>query len=180
MPPSPPKGFITGLKPENCSATSCLLFQLFLSFNNYSLIVLCDKIVSVLKHFPSGLLTIKDPVLPANSVKLKIKALPQKGFNTCHIGNGFNTCRPGRAVFPPAYSHFVISAAGQGVGGATVGWNYSLLKRVYRTHEGGISHSRYLLWISNLVPQSHKTCLLLLSGLQDSFSLQIGTSLEVP
>lgn len=75
-PPSPPKGFITGLKLENCSATSCLLFQLFLSFNNYSLIVLCDKIVSVLKHFPSGLLTIKDPVLPANSVKLKIKALP--------------------------------------------------------------------------------------------------------
>lgn len=52
-------GFIRGLKPENCSATSCLLFQLFLGFNNYSLIAHYDKILTVLKHPPSGLHTIK-------------------------------------------------------------------------------------------------------------------------
>lgn len=73
-------GFIIGLKPENCSATSCLLFQLFLGFNNYSLIAHYDKILTVLKHSPSGLHTIKDPWLPAKSVKLKIKALPLKGL----------------------------------------------------------------------------------------------------
>lgn len=93
MPTPLSKGFIVGLRPENCSATSCFLFQLFLSFNNYSLIVLCDKI-SVLKHSPSGLLTIKDPDLPAHSVKLKIKAPPQKGFNAYHIGRGLPPAQP--------------------------------------------------------------------------------------
>lgn len=88
------KGFIAGLRPENCSATSCFLFQLFLSFNNYSLVVLCDKIFSVLKHSPSGLLTIKDPDLPAHSRKLKIKALPQKCFNTYHIGRELPPAQP--------------------------------------------------------------------------------------
>lgn len=52
-------GFIRGPRPENCSATSCLLFQLFLGFNNYSLIAHDDKILTVLKHSPSGLHTIK-------------------------------------------------------------------------------------------------------------------------
>lgn len=113
------KGFIAGLRPENCSATSCFLFQLFLSFNNYSLVVLCDKIFSVLKHSPSGLLTIKDPVLPAHSIKLKIKALPQKCFNTYHIGR----------ELPPAQPFCNISIwGGGGVSRADACWNNSLLK----------------------------------------------------
>ena len=52
-------GFIRGPKPQNCSATSCFLFQLFLGFNNYSIIAHDDKILTVLKHSPSGLHTIK-------------------------------------------------------------------------------------------------------------------------
>lgn len=113
------KGFISGLRPENCSATSCFLFQLFLSFNNYSLVVLCDKIFSVLKHSPSGLLTIKDPDLPAHSRKLKIEALPQKCFNTYHIGR----------ELPPAQPFCNISIwAGVGVSRADACWNNSLLK----------------------------------------------------
>lgn len=51
---------------------------------------------------------------------------------------------------------------------------------VYRTHEEDVSRSCYLLWMSNLVPHPDKTCLLLLSGLKDSFSLQMGTFPEVP
>lgn len=115
----PSKGFTAGLRPENCSATSfsfLFLFQRFLSFNNYSLVVLCDKIFSVLKHSPSGLLTIKDPDLPAHSIKLKIKALPQKCFNTYHIGRGL----------PPAQPFCNISIWGGGGG------------RVVRMHVGTI------------------------------------------
>lgn len=167
------KGFITGLRPENCSATSCFLFQLLLSFNNYSLIVLCDKIFSVLKHSPSGLLTIKDPDLPANSVKLKIKALPQKGFNMYHIGIGL----------PPTQPFCNISIwSGGGWGGVMrmMLEQFPFEISVYRTHEDDVSHKCYLLWMSNLVPHPDKTCLLLMSVLKDSFSVQMGTFPEVP
>lgn len=131
------KGFIAGLRPENCSATSCFLFQLFLSFNNYSLVVLCDKIFSVLKHSPSGLLTIKDPDLPAHSRKLKIKALPQKCFNTYHIGR----------ELPPAQPFCNISLWGGG-GGESCGCmleQFPFEISVYRTHEEDVSHSCYIL-----------------------------------
>lgn len=36
-------------------------FPLFLGFNNYSLIAYYDKLLTVLKHPPSGFHTIKDP-----------------------------------------------------------------------------------------------------------------------